>query len=61
MDKKKTYTLDEMIAMELYVYVAWPENQNCMEKEWFDEEAVMDDNGGMLIPVGRAVEMKLLF
>lgn len=60
MVKEKTYTLQDIIDMELYTYISWPEYQDCMDKDWWEEESVMCEDG-VLIPVGRAVEMKLFF
>ena len=30
---------------EAYVIVQWPESQELMEKEWFNEEAILDTEG----------------
>lgn len=30
------------MTREAYVLVPWPESQDLMEEEWFDEEAVLD-------------------
>ena len=30
---------------EAYVIVKWPESQELMEEDWFDEEAVLDVEG----------------
>lgn len=33
------------LSCNSYVVVAWPESQELMDKEWFDEEAVLDVDG----------------
>lgn len=39
----------------LYVYISWPDSQEYMEEDWFEEEAILDINSSSnyLIPVTR--------
>ena len=30
------------LASEAYVLIQWPESQEYMEEDWFDEEAILD-------------------
>ncbi len=45
---------------EAYVIVQWPESQEFMEEEWFDEEAILDVEGkfgssAYFIPLKRVI------
>lgn len=33
------------LAEDSYVLIQWPESQEYMEEEWFDEEAILDVEG----------------
>lgn len=55
-------TMDEAIeacrkeSKDLYAYVRWPESQEYMEEDWFEDEAVLDvhnDSACYFIPVQR--------
>lgn len=45
-----------------YVYVEWPESQEYMEEDWFEEEAVLDVAGNIgssyFIPTKRVYEKR---
>lgn len=38
-----------------YILVQWPESQQYMEEEWFDEEAVLSDESSYFIPLNRLI------
>jgi DNA primase catalytic subunit len=45
----------EAMIENSYSVISWPESQNYMEKEWFEEEAILDvdckfGNSAYLIP-----------
>lgn len=47
-----------ILAEDSYVLVQWPESQEYMEEEWFDEEAILDveckfGNSAYFIPLKR--------
>ncbi len=51
------------MAKEAYVVVQWPESQELMEEEWFDEEAILDVEGkfgssAYLVPISRLIEIE---
>lgn len=33
------------LAEQAYVLVKWPDSQELMDKDWFDDEAILDVNG----------------
>lgn len=43
---------------DAYVLVSWPESQEYMEEEWFDEEAVLhlDEASAYFIPLKRTLK-----
>lgn len=45
-----------------YVHVAWPESQEYMEQDWFEEEAVLDVDAHTgscyFIPLARVLNIK---
>ncbi len=55
LDSPETFELLDHVA-EAYVVVTWPDSQNYMDKDWFDEEAILDVDGkfgssAYLIPI----------
>ena len=38
-----------------YILVQWPESQEYMEEEWFDEEAILSDESSYFIPLNRII------
>lgn len=42
-DKEVTEFLN--LAINSYVVVQWPESQELMEEDWFEEEAILDTEG----------------
>lgn len=44
-------------AEEGYVLVQWPESQNLMEEDWFEEEAILSYTGSSayFVPIKRVV------
>lgn len=63
-DAKDTYELvHRLLAMlpNAYVVVEWPESQELMEEEWFDNEAVFDidckfGHSAYLVPLKRVLK-----
>ncbi len=58
-ETKKTVMLLNMfmeLLEESYVLVAWPQSQEYMEFEWFEEEAKLDASSSYLIPINRVLE-----
>jgi hypothetical protein len=54
-DAPETYELLSLVR-EAYVVVAWPDSQEFMDEDWFDEEAILDVDGkfgssAYLIPI----------
>lgn len=49
----KTYLPKMMDVDNCYVLVQWPDVQEFMEQEWFDEEAVLADDSSYFIPFNR--------
>jgi hypothetical protein len=53
--------MNEILGFDIekvYVIVEWPESQELMEEEWFDDEAILDVEGiygssAYLIPLKR--------
>ncbi len=48
------------LAMDSYILVVWPESQDYMEKDWFEEEAILDNSenaipSSYLIPISRLI------
>lgn len=57
--KKVVQATDEFInSDDLYKKVPWPESQDFMDKEWFEDEAVLDitDSASYFIPYKRSIE-----
>ena len=46
--------------MEKYIRIPWPESQELMEKDWFDDECVLDTDtaADYLIPYDRYKELE---
>ncbi len=40
-EKRYTKYIDSIMNEDLYVLVRWPESQNFMEEEWFEDEAIL--------------------
>ena len=40
--------------MSIYVLVTWPESQQLMEQDWFDEEAILMNDENPLEEIGSA-------
>lgn len=41
--------------MNTYILVQWPESQEYMDKEWYDEEAIPTENSACFIPESRLI------
>ncbi len=46
------------MAKDAYVYVPWPETQEFMDEDWFEDEAILDINeaSAYLIPIKRMLK-----
>lgn len=41
---------------DVYILVSWPESQELMEKEWFNE-CILGDNSSYFVPENRMIEL----
>jgi len=41
------------LSEDSYILINWPESQDYMEEEWFDEEALLSEESSYFIPLKR--------
>jgi len=41
------------LAEDSYVLINWPESQDYMEEEWFNEEALLSEESSYFVPLKR--------
>lgn len=46
-------TNNEMSEPTYYVLVEWPDSQDYMDEEWFDDEAYLSEGSAYFIPLNR--------
>jgi hypothetical protein len=44
------------IMQESYTLVHWPNSQELMDKEWFQEEAILSEDSAYFVPTWRLYE-----